>query len=589
MSRMDQYILNLARQCAPILAFVILGGCATQSTDITLQPDDYPSDNKNTNSSPIKIERQPVHPDVVYNVLAGEYLGGENDLPGSAHAYAEAARLSIDPDIAERASRISYAAREWDSLDIASMRWVELSPDESDAHQMRAISHLMHDRIAAGVKELHWIAEHIPDVEEAWLTVAALIGSIPDQSVIDQTLNEMLSEPAADSDQSRLVEDIYGRSVLAYRMGRYEQAFQLANRAANSGDDIEIIRWAAQVAHAQGEREVALNHYRHGLKVDPQERDMNLAYAELLRLNGQLEDALNLLESIKADSAVLYTLAVYANSAGMDERTQAYYKRLRKLDKNGDTEHFYFCGQVAEVLERYEDAVTCYQKVQSGDDFNAARIRMAYAISQAQGAEEAIAYLHELQQVDDAELLEQAFVAEAEVLRQQGKLMESLSRLSDGLAKLQDNANLLYMRAIVAEALGDYFLAEQDLRIIIQNDPNNSVALNALGYTLANRTDRYSEALSLIERALIIDPHDPATLDSMGWVLYRLGRMEEAEDYLRRAYQGQRNAEIAAHLGEVLWHRDSKEEAISVLREASVLEAENAALQRVLESLGIQL
>jgi tetratricopeptide (TPR) repeat protein len=147
---------------------------------------------------------------------------------------------------------------------------------------------------------------------------------------------------------------------------------------------------------------------------------------------------------------------------------------------------------------------------------------------------------------------------------------------------------LLYARALARVAADDLVGAEADLRRILSVDPDNSQALNALGYTLADRTDRQAEALGYIERALALAPEESAILDSMGWVLYRLGRTEEALEYLTRAYERATDAEIAAHYGEVLWVLGRQEEAKTVWKKALEATPDDPVLQETIQRLGPQ-
>ena len=156
--------------------------------------------------------------------------------------------------------------------------------------------------------------------------------------------------------------------------------------------------------------------------------------------------------------------------------------------------------------------------------------------------------------------------------------------LMDALvANSPDNPDLLYDRALYAVELGRIDILEQDLSKVIQNDPNHADALNALGYTLADQTTRYGEALMYIERALALKPDSAAILDSMGWVQYRLGNNLEALRYLRRALELQPDAEIAAHLGEVLWVTGDREEARKVWQAALADNPDDELLQRLME------
>jgi tetratricopeptide (TPR) repeat protein len=176
----------------------------------------------------------------------------------------------------------------------------------------------------------------------------------------------------------------------------------------------------------------------------------------------------------------------------------------------------------------------------------------------------------------------QLALAEEQMLRDAKQNVEAFDVLSRALAELPDNVDLLYARALVAEKLNRIEVAEKDLRRILKKDPKNPNALNALGYTLADRTSRYTEALALIEQALALKPDDPFILDSLGWVHYRLGNHAEAVRHLRAAFDKRADAEIAAHLGEVLWVTGDRNGAESIWKNALQLTPDNEALLGVI-------
>ena len=130
------------------------------------------------------------------------------------------------------------------------------------------------------------------------------------------------------------------------------------------------------------------------------------------------------------------------------------------------------------------------------------------------------------------------------------------------------NEDLLYARALMAEKIDRIDLLEADLRAILEQDPDNATALNALGYTLADRNERIHEAFGYIKRALEARPDDPTVIDSMGWVHFRMGNYPEAEKYLRRAFELLKDAEIAGHLSELYWAKGDKSQAWDVLHRA---------------------
>ena len=182
---------------------------------------------------------------------------------------------------------------------------------------------------------------------------------------------------------------------------------------------------------------------------------------------------------------------------------------------------------------------------------------------------------------------EQLFGIEADILAKAGAPEAPLAVLNAGIESYPDSASLRYARSMLGQQQDNLEMMEADLRAILQRDPNNATALNALGYTLADQTDRYDEAYELISRALELDPEEPAILDSMGWVLFRKGRLEEAIDYLTRAYAAFPDPEVAAHLGEVLWTSGDTDKARKIWQGALLKDPNHAILRDTLQRLGV--
>ena len=158
-----------------------------------------------------------------------------------------------------------------------------------------------------------------------------------------------------------------------------------------------------------------------------------------------------------------------------------------------------------------------------------------------------------------------------------------MTLLDRQVASHPDDTQLRFMRAMRLYDRGDLAGMERDLRRIIEQEPDNAMALNALGYTLADRTARYQEALELIERAHRLEPESPAILDSLGWVHHKLGDDQRALPYLREAYASQQDQEIAAHLAEVLWQLERRAEARALIVEAVAQFDERPLINDLLE------
>jgi len=244
-------------------------------------------------------------------------------------------------------------------------------------------------------------------------------------------------------------------------------------------------------------------------------------------------------------------------------------------------------GQMAEYLEQYDEALNWYQTVPGGAERAQARLRGARVLHELGRRDEAWTRLRELQSdgAVDEDMRRNAYLLEAE-LRQTGSDPAELDVYNRGLAAMPDDPAVLYARALMWERRDDIPRAEADLRRILAIDPENVAALNALGYTLADRTTRYTEALELIDRARVAEPDNAAIIDSYGWVLYRLGRNEDALVELRRAYSMMKDAEVAAHIGEVLWVMGRHDEARKYFDEARGIDPENRSLIRALEKTG---
>ena len=231
------------------------------------------------------------------------------------------------------------------------------------------------------------------------------------------------------------------------------------------------------------------------------------------------------------------------------------------------------------------EAVEWYGKV-TGERSLRAVLRQAFLLAGFDEVEDARNLLLQLRIQNDPAVRSQSYLVEAQILQEAGRAQEALQLLNDALLTMPDNTALRYTRALLAVGLDQLELAEKDLRQIIGLEPDNAAAINALGYTLADLTERYDEAEDLILRAYELQPDDPSIIDSMGWISYRKGRLQEAESFLREAWSLLRNAEVAAHLGEVLWSRGQKDEARSLWKLGLELEENNEVLIGTMQRFG---
>ncbi|MFO7857289.1 MAG: tetratricopeptide repeat protein [Ectothiorhodospiraceae bacterium] len=351
--------------------------------------------------------------------------------------------------------------------------------------------------------------------------------------------------------------------------------------------DARLERLRVQALFEMGETDAALEAMAALVETQEDNWRLHLDYARRLQQAGRDDAARSVFGRLRdtwpEEPQVLYSAAMLSLEVGYREQAQTYLEDLLELGSRRGAAH-YFLGRIAEDQGRVRDALNRYERVESGDYRSRAGLRRAVVL----GREGRVARAREAFEAHRARFPEQApraFLMEAQMLRELGRREDAATVYEQGLAEHPDNADLRYGRGLLRAVSGDIDGAEADFRHILEADPDHVDALNALGYTLVDSTDRLEEGLELIRRAHEQDPENPAILDSLGWANYKLDRPERALDYLRRAYRGHQSGEIAAHLGEVLWQQGQRDEARAIWQEALERDGDDPVLQETLERL----
>jgi len=497
---------------------------------------------------------QPGHEAALSESRAAAAMG---DYAGALEILVEILPQTADPAIAGQATRLAAVLEDWATASRAAERWAELDPGSFEALQARALAALRMGEYQRSVAILVAALNAEPPTLQ-WRQAVRVAGSAEDAGRARTLLGELLNRTG----QHDAGFEALQRSRLAWDLGEGELALGLAEQALAARPDYERAVWAARLAEAKGLTERALAHLQLATAARPDDRAAIVSQVELLQELGRSEQALMLLDRVDYDMRLLYTRGVLLNELDRLAEAGATWQRLADFAPEADARgrHAWLTGLLAELLGMPAEAIRWYARVE-GEPAGQASIRRALLIANSGRVSEARGLLQELQRGANAEVVEQAWLAESQLDSQIGKHDAAIETLTRSLQRMPSSVDLLYARAMAAVQADRLELAEQDLRAIIQRDPENAVALNALGYTLSDRTDRQREALRLIETALELDPENPAILDSMGWVLYRLGRPEDALPWLQRAAEAEAHPEIVAHLIEVLWQLDRRDEA----------------------------
>lgn len=556
-----------------------LAACLTVACVTTPEPREQAGDPATTDAV-----RDPTSEEVMYRVFAAEYLGAEGDLQGAVGEYLEAAIVSDDPEIARRATRVAFAAEAWQEAAMAADRWALLDPQNVSARESAAAAMLNVGDYVGAEFQMMQILDLMEDSSQAWLLVSGLLARSADPVQAEATLEQILQRR-----QNASTADVfYARSQLAVQSRKLQQAFELARQAVEQDPErIEFLTWTARLALNLNLADTALEYVHRAWQLDPDDRDLTLAYADLLARTGNQNEARRVMSEMVQTPDVMLSRIMFEIVIAEQSRAVALYDEFSAMSFDDAQEKAFFQAQAAEALGYDEQSIVLYGQVTTGERALASAIRRAELMAQSGDLEGARAALARLRLEADELAIEESWLAEARILREAGSRDQAFRLLEEAVEQLPDSIAILYTRALLAAELGWIDVAERDLREVIAMQPENAAALNALGYTLADQTERYDEAEALIRQAYILQPNEASIIDSMGWIAFRKGRLQEAEEFLRRAWKIDRNPEIAAHLGEVLWVAGKKEAAVKAWRDAQAIDSQNAVLLETLERLQI--
>ncbi len=584
--RLMNYVYCFMKRVPGVSIFVMLLMTACSSLQESPSPevvDAAPAKVEPTANDVPDSDLPPTDPDVMYHVFSAEVMGAEGDFSGASAEYLEAALISEDPEIAERAARVAVSAGEWQMVALASDRWAMLDSTSLDARELAAGSRLREgDYVGAEYQLARILDLTAADQAHGWRIVTALLAPANDKVRSNKVLDNLIKDFDAESN----VETLFARSQLAARLGDLGKATGLINRAIElEPGRADFYAWSGRLAVNQKNETLALKRYRQAWESGPDDQVIAMAYAELLNRSGDLNSAQAVLAQLPDKPEMRFARIIFTLDAGDADGAEALYLGFSSANYDDVSETAFHAAQSAELLELPREAIEWYKQV-TGERALRATMRQAFLFADLGDVEDARNLLVELRIQADSGIRSQSYQAEAQILQDAGRRDEALQLLNDAVKALPEDIPLRYARALLAVNLGQLVLAESDFRRIISVEPHNAAAINALGYTLADLTDRYEEAEKLILQAYKLQPEDASIIDSMGWVSYRLGRLEEADGYLREAWKALRNAEIAAHLGEVLWARGQKDEARSLWKLGLQMEADNEILIETLRRFG---
>lgn len=522
--------------------------------------------------------------DLLAQLLVGEMALSRNDLKTAAVAYGNAASLSRDPEIAERAARLAIAVHDSAGAQRALNRWQVLGASRGGLAEARAELALDHGDSDEARRQLEMLLNS--GDKDAWRQFGRVMLGARDQTQAANLLEALATPQRLPKDPQAWL----AMSELGDKFGRHPYALRIAQGAAQQFKTAETYTWLAQMEFKDGDHASASALLQKAIAKSPNNVQLRLAYASMLSQSGDFAGASRLLGR-GPQNADTYALRVaLAAHAGNASGLAALYKELQHAAPDVRAHSLYLLGQLAEAQHLNDEALAWYGQVDDGDTHAFDADLRSAVILQAQGKGNESHQLLEQMQIDyldDPTHLRQSYQVDAELYMRELKYAQAEASYSRALQIAPNDPDLLYSRGLAYAEAGKTDLAVQDFHHLLKVAPGNVDASNALGFTLADADRDLPEAEQLIQLARKAKPNDPAIADSWGWLQYRLGHLDQAAQVLGTAWLAHKDADVGVHLGEVLWKQGRQQEARRVFDDVRKLDPTNKNLQDTLKRLQV--
>jgi len=548
-----------------LAGLVVVTGCSSVSEKAPVQDVVKPLEPKAEKSA--KIEKQTsIDPDTLYLLLAGELAGQRKAYNVALDAYLQAAQRVRDPRVAERAARIALYLKDPEKIEQAVQLWLKVAPDDLSARKIALLSAMRNADKAFAVEQLNAYLKLDPaGFESVLLEMTKVMARNGRENQMLAILNEL----AAQHPEQAAI--FYVKALLAAKRQQYEQALDAIDQAlAIQPNWKKAIIMRAQISVRAGKLDLAEQYLQDAIDQYPDDIKFRKMLAQVYMEAEKYDQAIDIYHDIldidEDDAESQFAIAlIYLHEEKLDDAKEIFRKLLH--EKAWEGQAAYYLGRIALMQEQPEEALVWFDRVTQGAYAFEARLAAVSVLMEQKQFEQVESRLSELERDFPGKKVA-LMLLKSELYNATGRQREAFDLLSEGLRQSPDNKDLLYARALMAEQLDKLDILERDLHKILQKSPNDAAALNALGYTLVEKTDRYQEAEKYLQKALSLKPDSAVIIDSYGWLKYKQGDLQQALTLIRKAYEKQPEAEIAAHLAEILWKLQAYDEAKAVFDEA---------------------
>jgi tetratricopeptide (TPR) repeat protein len=569
-----------------LLVPMLLAACVHAPRQV--QPVDTPApDAMSMPSHPFSAGSEPSYPkqelssQMLFTFMLADIAAQRGQSDVAAQGYMELAKQTRDLRVVRRAAQLAYDSRRMEYMLQAFSLWSELDPQAMMPKQMLAtvlMSGGKLDEAKPYLKEL--LAADSSNAGHNIVQIYPLLARYGDKTAVYKLLQE-LAQPYLSFAEMHWV-----LAQAASAAGQQEAALKEVRIARQMRPEWEMpVLLEAQLVYVN-EPAAALAMAKKYLSQNADANEVRMFYARSLLEQKQYPESRTqfqlLLDKQPANADLAFAIALLSIQMGELDLAETELKQTLVTGKKDSATVHYYLAQLQEAKKNNAAAMQEYRKVSEGEYLFPARLRMAFLLVKSGKLDEARELLQQTA-VKNKQQQAQLILTEAQILRDAKKYDQAYKVLSKGLELLPEQPDLLYEAAMVADKQGKPEVFEKNLRMLMKVEPDHAHAYNALGYSLLERKERLPEAMQLVEKAYQLAPDDAAILDSMGWGYYRLGNLPKSLEFMRRAYSAFPDPEVAAHLGEVLWQSNARDEAKKIWQESLNEHPDSAALQAVIK------
>ncbi|WP_166269192.1 tetratricopeptide repeat protein [Marinobacter caseinilyticus] len=568
-----------------VTSFLGLSGCANLTNEGS-DPSPQPAKTTTSETAQITPAATPYgdfEPETLYLLLSAEIAAQRGRYDVTLVNYVEAAKQSQDAAVIERAMRIAQSLKADNAQRQLANLWLETHPDSIEAHRVAAIQSVKRNELESALSHMERILELGGDAD--FDSLAAMAANLTADGQLELlSLYEGLAQRHPDN-----LEIQYSIALLFKVLGDNASALEALQPILDNQPEFQpALVLKGDLLYQLGRKDEALKHLLYNTRHYPQNRQMGTLYGRMLIGEGQMQAAQDEFQRLVTQFPDVPGLRLSHALVALENGEKELAKQgLTQLIEQGHhvSEAHYYLGRIADEDGDSDTAIGYYDRVDDGNHYLAALARASTLRAEAGNLDQARANILRLRNTHP-DRAESYWLLEINLLLDMDMPDQALEVSNTAITAYPDNVRIRYARAMLLDSEDQFDAAEQDLRRIIEQEPDNAVALNALGYILTTRQGRLDEARLLIERALEIDPENPAILDSMGWVLFQLGESTQALEYLRAAYEAFPDPEVAAHYGEALWQNGQREQARIIWREGLEQAPSDELIIETIERLG---